>query len=131
MADKTIERKQAKVIVNLALAAVQKALEDEGLEVEIAGSTTFSPAECTFKFKATLPDRAEDMNQIRCEQLGLPRNIVGESFVQKRSTFTITGIALNRPKYPISCTNQNGRQFKFPVNMVRDLLGMPQADRGW
>lgn len=42
-----------------------------------------------------------------------------KKFRVKNSTFTITGIKLTRPKYPISATNQNGRRFKFPADAVR------------
>jgi len=41
-----------------------------------------------------------------------------KKFRIKNSVFTVTGWKPNRPKFPVSGINQNGRRFKFPIATV-------------
>jgi hypothetical protein len=58
--------------------------------------------------------------------IGLPEDCWGKTFLSLASgqTCTITGIKLNRRKYPVSATTEGGRQIKCPVDMVTHGLKM-------
>lgn len=115
---KRIGRMQAKVIRELVEKAAADALRSSGLEVEIDGTVKFDEATCTVKVKAFLADERDSVNEDDSKLLGFDRNIVGESFLSRTTVFTITGINMNRPKYPISASNARGTAYKFKVEQV-------------
>lgn len=121
---RTIERKQARVIVDLALEAARKILKSEGLTVDQVGGASYDEATVTFKIRATVTSRATSINKGSASMLGFSKDIIGESFIIKRTRHTIVGINLNRPKYPISTETQNGARYKFPADRVKRLLSL-------
>lgn len=121
---KTIERRQARVIIDLALDAARKVLKREGLTVEQAGAATYDGSQVTFKIKAILISQTKRLNGDASFSLGFLKDIIGESFTIRRTTHTIVGINLNRPKFPISTETQNGARYKFPAERVKRLLGL-------
>lgn len=121
---KTIQRKQAKVIMEIALKAAQKALKDEGLTVERVGGGSFDSTSLTFKIKVAVEGANKKNGLNDSTLLGFSKNIIGESWTVKRSTFTITAINLRRPKYPISSTTQNGTRYKHSVSQIKRALGI-------
>ena len=56
--------------------------------------------------------------------LGFDTNFVGMPLSIRRTTHTIVGINLKRPKYPISTETQNGARYKFPAERVKRLLSI-------
>jgi hypothetical protein len=40
---------------------------------------------------------------------------IGATFVRKGRTYTVTGFKTSRPKFPVSATRDDGRQYKFTV----------------
>ena len=64
--------------------------------------------------------------------IGLPEDCWGKTFVSLASgqTATITGIKLNRRKYPVSATTEAGRNIKCPVAMVTHGLQMAENAAG-
>lgn len=56
---------------------------------------------------------------LHAPRLGLPADAYGKTFTSKGSEFRITGIAPNRPKYPVSAKRlPDGKKFKFDVASV-------------
>ncbi|MFH1005304.1 MAG: hypothetical protein V1781_07415 [Bacteroidota bacterium] len=54
---------------------------------------------------------------------GLPTNFIGCEFVLDNDIFTITQLAISRPKYPITAhCKENGKTFKFTVSRIKELL---------
>lgn len=121
---KMIERKQARVIVDLALEAARKILKKEGLTVEQASAASYDDATVTFKIRVTVASRVTSINKGSASMLGFSKDIIGESFIIKRTRHTIVGINLNRPKFPISTETQNGARYKFPAERVKRLLSL-------
>ncbi len=121
---KVIQRKQAKVIMEIAVKAVKNALKAEGLDVERVGGGSFDSTSLTFKLKVAVEGANMKNGLNDSTLLGFSKNIIGESWTVKRSTFTITSINLRRPKYPISSTTQNGTRYKHTVQQVRMMLGI-------
>lgn len=121
---KTIQRKQAKVIMEIALKAAQKALKVEGLTVERVGGGSFDSTSLTFKIKVQVKGAEKKNGLMDSQMLGFSKNIIGESWSRKRTTFTITAINMRRPKYPISTTTQNGARYKHTVAQVKLMLDL-------
>lgn len=121
---KRIERRQAKVIIDLALEAARKVLKKEGLVVEQAGSASYDETQVTFKIKAVLTSQTKRLAETASAMVGLSRDIIGESFTIKRTRHTVMAITPSRPKYPITTETQNGARYKFSVSRVKMLLGM-------
>jgi hypothetical protein len=46
----------------------------------------------------------------------------GATFIQGARRYTVTGLKPNRPAYPVTATREDGKGFKFPAQMVRQLL---------
>ncbi|KKM16230.1 hypothetical protein LCGC14_1687920 [marine sediment metagenome] len=120
---KRIERRQAKVIVDLALEAARKVLKSEGLTVEQAGAASYDDSQVTFKIKAVLKNRAKALNSTASQMVGFSKDVIGESFTIKQTTHTIVAITPSRPKYPVTTETQRGARYKFPVSRVKMLLG--------
>ena len=121
---KMIERKQVRVIVDLALEAARKVLKREGLTVEQVGGASYDDSMVTFKIRATVTAKQSGIRMTESQMLGFDKNIVGMSFSIRRTTHTIVGINLNRPKFPISTETQNGARYKFPAERVKRLLSI-------
>jgi uncharacterized Zn finger protein len=121
---KVIQRKQAKVIMEIAVKAVKDALKAEGLDVERVGGGSFDSTSLTFKIKVAVEGASMKTGLRDSQMLGFSKNVIGESWKVKRSTFTITAINLRRPKYPISSTTQNGTRYKHSVAQVKQMLGL-------
>lgn len=118
---KVIRREQA--IMEIAVKAVQKALAPEGLTVEHGGDGSWDPTSLTFKLKIVVEGASMKTGLNDSTMLGFSKNIIGESFKQRRTTYTITAINLRRPKYPISTISQYGARYKHKVSQVKLLLG--------
>ena len=99
-------------------------LTKEGLTVEQVGGGRFDESQVTFKIKATVSAGIAGVRLSESQQLGFAKNIIGKSFKIRRTTHTITGINMNRWKFPISTETQNGAKYKFPVARVKLLLGV-------
>lgn len=124
MATKTIQRKQAKAIMVIAIKAAQKALKAEGVTVERVGGGSFDSTSVTFKIKVAVEGASMKTGLNDSQLLGFSKNLIGESWTVKRSTFTITAINLRRPKYPISSTTQTGARYKHSVEQIKRALGI-------
>lgn len=124
MATKVIQRKQAKVIMEIAVKAVKDALKAEGLDVERIGGGSFDRTSLTFKLKVAVEGANKKNGLNDSTMLGFSKNIIGESWTVRRSTFTITSINLRRPKYPISTTTQTGARYKHSVEQIKRALGI-------
>ena len=121
---KMIERKQVRVIVDLALEAARKVLKREGLTVEQVGGASYDDSMVTFKIRATVTAKQDGIRVTESAMLGFSENIVGKTFQIRRTLHTISGINLNRPKFPISTVTQNGARYKFPAERVKRLLSI-------
>jgi hypothetical protein len=121
---KRIERRQAMVIIDLALEAARKVLKKEGLTVEQAGAASYDDSQVTFKIKAVLTSQSKRLAATASTMVGFSKDVIGESFTIKRTTHTIVAITPTRPKYPVTTETQNGARYKFPVSRVKLLLGL-------
>lgn len=55
-----------------------------------------------------------------CHVLGLPAGLCGKTFIQKGIIYEITGLQLNRPKFPVSAERvHDGAAFKFPASSIK------------
>lgn len=110
------------------LKALEQVAEEENVEFSFKGSRY---SDTCYDSTLTVTSLSKDAKQLQEKEdedfsrlLGFSENIVGKTFENGRSVFTITKLNLNRPKYPISASNQNGTSYKFPVDSVKRALSL-------
>jgi hypothetical protein len=109
-------------------AAVRQVGERHGLKIQ-TGRATFS-AECaTFKVEVatigqsgTVQTKEASAFKQLAQAYGLKAEHLGASFDQGGKTYTITGLKTKAHAYPILAKGQDGKTYKFPVEMVRRAL---------
>lgn len=111
-----------------ANAALQAVAAKFGLTFE-AKSGSYSTMEFNFKaqFKLNTPQAAvKQINELAstARMLGLPEDIVGQSFFSNGVEYKITGLDLNRRKYPVSGVNKAGSKYKFTASVVKQSLNL-------
>jgi len=52
------------------------------------------------------------------QMLGVPTDSFGKTFKQGQRTYTVVGLSTRRPKFPVSATRDDGKQFKFPMHVL-------------
>ena len=74
--------------------------------------------------KARQPKDDRTTDSSVATSLGLPADLVGQSFKVKRTTYTVTGVTLRNHKYPVLATTQTGKRYKLDVPFVLKGLGL-------
>lgn len=95
------------------------------------GTTWTVPASHAFLYEYTgpaptsTPKSTDAAFAANARVLGLPADCLGKTFMAKGTAYRITGIALNRPKFPVSAERvSDGMQFKFALSGVLRGLGV-------
>jgi len=57
-----------------------------------------------------------------CGMYGLKPEDLGRKFMSRGHVYEITGVAPNRPKYPINAKRSDGKQFKFASTIGMQFL---------
>lgn len=93
------------------------------------GSGSFSDFECKFQLILELDGASEAKSTtaqsdfaLYSTMYGLEPTDFGKTFEVNGSRYTITGINPNRPKFPVSGSRSDGKQFKFPAMTVKVAL---------
>ncbi|MAG24150.1 hypothetical protein CMI47_01095 [Candidatus Pacearchaeota archaeon] len=122
----TIDRTLVNLLALEAEEALQAVAANHGLTLTKAGGrfsdTTFTP-----KFTFTLTTESGEPADFasHAKLIGLPPDCWGQTFTGARGTqYTITGIKLSRPKYPVSGTGPKGGSYKFTTDNVLKGLDM-------
>ena len=116
-----MDRATAKMVGVKAEAALQKALKTLGLEV-VRGNSRFDSGSVTMKFECSLPKARKASKKQDSLVIGFSKNILGEQFVNRGTSFTIIDIKPSRPKYPIVGQNARGTKYKFQAESVARQL---------
>ena len=118
-----IDRSACRVITDKAEAAL-KVLADE-LGMTLSRETSrYGTDTVTVKmtFKVVGSNGVSKVDTSAATALGLPSDVIGRRFVAGRTTYTVTGINLRRPKYPVSGTGPKGGRYKFTTAQVQGGL---------
>lgn len=95
-------------------------LAEFGLKLEV-GNMKFSGNDVKVQLTVSLENydaAREDFAQY-CHLFGLDPEHYGAEFTSNGVKFRLTGLSLNRPKYPITATRvRDGRGFKFGESVV-------------
>lgn len=113
---------------------VEKALESVATKYGISikkGSGSYSDNNFTLKIEmATLSESGEvqskEMSNFKsyAKVLGMSEKDLGKEFKVNGKTFVLSGYLPRSRKYPLLATNkQDGKQYKFPLEDVKNLLG--------
>jgi hypothetical protein len=122
----TINRATCRNLATEAKAALEAVASRYGLAVT-QGNSRFDSDSVTIKatFNVVGESGAPKRFATDAAVLGLPPDCYGKVFVNRGTSYTITGIKLTRYKYPVSAKGPQGGQYKFPVDTV--LRGLAEA----
>lgn len=129
------DRLTVRTVMDEIEVAVRQIAARHGLEFSHQRAR-FSMSEMTTKLTLKTVGAAETLVDFQrmqfpalASQLGLPEDALGKHFNHRGYDFTITGLQLERPKYPVSCTRMmDGKPFKFPVLIVENALEREAGD---
>lgn len=121
----------------LLSVAIEKALKDIGDEFGVDLKTNGGQigtgcgrvnVEVTVRETAAgVNGAAAEWNQF-CHSVGLPRDLYGKTFISGGTLYRITGLALNRPKFPVSAERvHDKRSFKFTAQSIKPHFPVMKA----
>jgi hypothetical protein len=127
-----IDREAARQLSMATEAALQEVAEEYGLTVALKGGT-FDPAGGTYRPKVefSMADSGERKFANECELVGytvngqwhsLKAEDYGAEFTSHGRTFTLTGVNLRAPKFPIQAKGDDGKSYKFPEAILRTII---------
>ena len=106
---------------------LQGLAEELGLFIN-TGSGTFSPNELTLRLSISLQEGFDGKSGKQAEferysfGFGIPDKSFGKKFSYGGEIFTITGIRPKARKNPVLATNSKGKEFIFPVDIVKVMM---------
>ncbi len=130
-----LDRAAVRQILGEIEVAVKAVAVRHGLEFDHQ-RCRFGATEMTTKLTLKMVGTADAMADFSrmqfpalASRLGLPEDALGKPFNHRGYGFTITGLKLERPKYPVSCKRMlDGKPFKFPVLIVKNALERKAGD---
>lgn len=129
----TLTRTNAAEILKRLAATLGELSKEFGVSVKIEspkfdgltlkGQLTMASVDASGKARSR---EIEDFDRW-ASHFGLASGDFGRSFVFRRSTYTISGINPNAPKFCVNAKRHDGKEFRFPAPLVKNLL--PFASR--
>ena len=121
-----MDKAQAKALQSERNEAAKPMLAKYGMVVKTA-SARFGPGEFSITIKSLSTDPALDPRvtdyERYAESFGLPKDGLGQTITVRQGTFRITGLDLNRRKYPVVVVNvATGKTMLFTEAGVRAAL---------
>ena len=99
--------------------------ERKRFKIEV-GNATFTDSEVTFKVNFATIGKNGEVKDKSAEDFkraafayGLKPEDLGKSFVTAGVQYTITGLKRSSRRYPILAKRSDGKQYKFPADMVK------------
>ena len=110
-------------------AALQAVAEKHGVSIR-AGNASFDALHANFKVEVKVLQTASGVSGDEAEfrryagMVGLQPDVYGKTFVSNGSTFTVSGLSLKSRRMPVLARREDGKVYKFPVNIVCLKLGV-------
>jgi hypothetical protein len=130
-----LDRGTVRGILDEIEAAVKEVAARHGLEFD-RQRASYTASEMTTRISLRTREAAGAMADFQrkqfpvlAERFGLPADAVGKSFIFKGAQYTIEGLKVERPKYPVVCRRMDGRPFKFGVLCVKNALEREAGQR--
>jgi|APSaa5957512622_1039677.scaffolds.fasta_scaffold01315_12 hypothetical protein len=118
-----IDRPTCKTISDKAEQALKVLADELGMTLtREAGRFSADSLTVKMTFKVVGSNGVSKVDTSAATALGLPSDVIGRRFVAGRTTYTVTGINLRRPKYPVSGTGPKGGRYKFTTAQVQGGL---------
>ena len=120
---KEFTKATARLVSQKVLEALKLLEKELGVKFK-RGSGSFSSFEFGFKVIASIESSEADEDRLANESnkakiLGLPGGIMGFSFNQMGKTYKVHRIDLKESKYPVICSCDDGKNYKFPVRLIQ------------
>lgn len=104
----------------LTFTAVAKSLSDRDVTLTLTASLPTTGADAEAR-----EAEAKALFEALAPRVGLEPGDYRKSVRIGRDTYTITGISLSAPKYPVQASRSDGKGFRLPVGDVLRSLGRP------
>ena len=111
----------AKKIQEEAVVALEKVAKKYGVTIKNNGGT-LGENDFTMKMKVEVVGVAKKYDPYVFDMFGLPKDIIGKTFVNRGMNFTITEINTRAPKFPVIAKDGNGKGYKFTTDAIKRLL---------
>ena len=115
------DRNLAKKIQEEASLALEKVAKKYGVTIKNNGGT-LGENDFIMKMKIEVVGTVKKYDPYIYRALGLPENIIGKTFVNRGSKFTITELNTRAPKFPVIAKDETGKGYKFTTTAVKTLL---------
>jgi hypothetical protein len=115
------DRDLAKKIQADAVVALEKVAKKYGVNISYNGGT-LGTNDFILKLKVEVANAVKTYDPWVYKAFNLPEDIIGKTFVNRGTKYTITELNTKAPKFPVNVVDENGKGFKFPVDAVRTLL---------
>jgi len=128
----TIDLQAAKMLRAEVASALSAIAEKHGLKCNL-GRATFTPEGGIVRVAAEFAvgsiggvDRDRALFERDCRLVGLEPEDIGKVFQMRTGTFKVTGVSINRPRYPINGVSvPEGRMLKFPASVAAYVRKAP------
>ena len=124
-----LDRATIRYIAKRLTEAVEPLAKELGIEIDI-GSCTYAANNCKFQLKIALLDYdgkaiTEDVECFNgnAELFGFEPDDLGRKFIFRGQSYTICGLSPRSRKYPVIAQSQDGKDYKFPCQIVLSALG--------
>jgi hypothetical protein len=130
-----LDRNRAREIETDLVTFLSEFEKKWGVKITVTGGS-FSSTSCFLKLEATepnadglaIPQAVADWKRF-AKSYGLPEDGVGRKFIDRRREFRIEGFNPQAIRYPVIVKRDDGRGFKYPINLVLDCLGLPRSKK--
>jgi hypothetical protein len=108
--------------LEVALESVGKNL---GMSIKV-GSASFSSSNICFKIEVAAVENGQVMSREaeawkqQARLFGLDPDGLGKQFTYGGRQYTITGLSPRRSRFPIMAEREDGKQFKFPIEVIKN-----------
>lgn len=121
-----MKRTDLSLISGIVLDAVNAALKDHGYEAVIQGGKFGTN---TFEPKLIIKLGGIDLDKMKFEGtaplFGLKPADYGTQLDFRGVSYTLVGLNLRRPTYPVEARTVDGRRFKLPASAIEHLKAKP------
>lgn len=111
----------AKKIQEESVIALEKIAKKYGVTIKNNGGI-LGENDFTMKMKVEVVGVTKKYDPYIYDIFGLPKDIIGKTFVNRGINFTITELNSRAPKFPVIAIGNDGKSYKFTTDAIKKLL---------
>jgi hypothetical protein len=106
-------------------AAISQIEKEENVKISF-GSISYNSAYYTSQIKVSTLEKNEKVKGVYesiCKSIGFTQDVMGMSFILGDVKHEIINIKTRNRKYPVITRTESGKQYKFSVSRVKQIIG--------